>query len=532
MSASEEVMSSSERSNDLGEEDFNNGIREITILVLMSIILYAGSYVFLSLFRRQDPEEEFLPNCWDDQIVYKTSFFICAFSMAVSVGAALLLPISTISNEILHKYPSSWYIKWLNASLIHGIWNFIFVLSNISLFVCLPFAYLFCESEGLPFFGNKRGLLARAKETIVTLILFSLIILGMMYIIAALLDRDKDSIERILNVYSYLPFLYSCVSFLGVLMLLLCTPIGFARLFTIVGDLVIKPTFMRNLEEEFYQAKFEEDSLRHKLDAHMQQLKLPPHAQNVPLSPLRNAATGGRLKNGTLLSYYQRNLSSISAKREGLASARKARVWRRILGYPLIMISLLLLTSISLICVVSNVGQIAAGFRSLPLGQNRVDLGMTSLSALGVLGVVIEVLQIAYLFLTSLVGLYSIPLIRSIRPEPGKTSLTHLILNCGLCLVLSSALPLLCKILGISNFDLLGSFGEVKWLGNLYIVLFYNAVFAVSASVCLFNKFTARVRQEIFRRLSLYFSTFIERKGLSVVTTPVTAVAYGSLKTE
>ncbi|XP_040579824.1 limb region 1 protein homolog isoform X2 [Lepeophtheirus salmonis] len=497
----------------------------------MSLILYAGSYVFLSLFKRLDIEEEFLPNCWDDQIVYKTSFFLCAFSMAVSVGAALLLPISTISNEILHKYPSSWYIKWLNASLIHGIWNLIFVLSNLSLFVCLPFAYLFCESEGLQFFGNKKGLLARAKETIVTLILFSLIILGMMYIIAALLDRDKDSIERILNVYSYLPFLYSCVSFLGVLMLLICTPIGFARLFTIVGDLVIKPTFMRNLEEEFYQAKFEEDSLRHKLNVHMQQLQLPIDSQSIPLSPLRNT-TGNRLKNGQLMSYYQRNLSAISDKRENLAHACNARVWTRILGYPLIMISLLLLTSISLICVVNNVGQIIAGFRSLPLGQNTVDLGMTSLSALGVLGVVIEVLQIGYLFLTSLVGLYTIPLIRRIRPEIGKTSLTHLILNCGLCVVLSSALPLLCKILGISNFDLLGSFSEVKWLGNLYIILFYNAVFAVSASLCLFNKFTARVRQEIFRRLSLYFSTFIERKGLSVVTTPVTAVAYGSLKTE
>ena len=69
----------------------------------------------------------------------------------------------------------------------------------MSLFVFLPFAYLFCESEGLPFFGHKRGLVARAKETMVTLLLLSLIILGMMYVIAALIDRDRDSMDRLLS---------------------------------------------------------------------------------------------------------------------------------------------------------------------------------------------------------------------------------------------------------------------------------------------------------------------------------------------
>ena len=124
---------------------------------------------------------------WDeDEVVYKISFAICIFSLAVSAGSVLLLPISSISNEVLHRYPNSWYIKWLNASLIYGIWNLIFVLSNLSLFILLPFAYLFCESEG--FFGYKKGLIARAKETMLTLLLLSLIILGMMYIMAALLD--------------------------------------------------------------------------------------------------------------------------------------------------------------------------------------------------------------------------------------------------------------------------------------------------------------------------------------------------------
>ena len=63
-------------------------------------------------------------------------------------------------------------------------------------------------------------------------------------------------------------------------------------------------------------------------------------------------------------------------------------------------------------------------------------------------GVFVEVLLIGYLLVTSLIGLYTIPLIRTIKPVVANTSLTQLILNCGLYVILSSALPLLSKILG------------------------------------------------------------------------------------
>ena len=103
-------------------------------------------------------------------------------------------------------------MKWLNSSLIHGIWNLIFTLTNVALFLLLPFAYLFCESEG--FTGARRGLFNRAKETLVTLTLLSVVTGGSMYILAALIDRD----HTLVNMYSYyLPFLYSCVSFLGMI---------------------------------------------------------------------------------------------------------------------------------------------------------------------------------------------------------------------------------------------------------------------------------------------------------------------------
>ena len=58
------------------------------------------------------------------------------------------------------------------------------------------------------------------------------------------------------------------------------------------------------------------------------------------------------------------------------------------------------------------------------------------------------VVLIGYLFVTSLVGLYTIPVITRIRPMLSSTPLTHLILNCCIYVILSTALPLLAKILG------------------------------------------------------------------------------------
>lgn len=47
---------------------------------------------------------------------------LCTFTLAVALGAVLLLPFSIISNEVLLSLPRNYYIQWLNGSLIHGTW--------------------------------------------------------------------------------------------------------------------------------------------------------------------------------------------------------------------------------------------------------------------------------------------------------------------------------------------------------------------------------------------------------------------------
>lgn len=67
---------------------------------------------------------------------------------------------------------------------------------------------------------------------------------------------------------------------------------------------------------------------------------------------------------------------------------------------------------------------------------------------MGPFGAGLEVCLIFYLGATSVVGFYTMPFMRNVCPQKRKTSLAQLILNCALVLILSSALPLLSRIIG------------------------------------------------------------------------------------
>ena len=41
---------------------------------------------------------------------------------------------------------------------------------------------------------------------------------------------------------------------------------------------------------------------------------------------------------------------------------------------------------------------------------------------------------------------------------------------------------------GITNFDLLGNYGKIRWLGNYFLIFAVNFLFAAAAALCLFNK--------------------------------------------
>nr|AAO24967.1 RE18250p [Drosophila melanogaster] len=506
-----------EEVTDLKLQLFHNTVREHIIFLLLIILLYSSSYVVVSRFRRRD-RDDLYSNDEDEVLVYRISFWLCTFTLAVAEGAAMLLPVSIASNEVLLLYPNSYYVKWLNSSLIQGLWNHVFLFSNLSLFIFLPFVYLFSESTG--FVGNKKGILPRVYETFTVFMLMAIIVLVLTAVLSAVFGIEKLQFFWFLNLGSvHLPSLYSCVSFLGVMLMLICTPYGFVRLFGVVNQVLVRPMLLRDVNEEFSAFYMEEASVKRKL-AHIE-------LHNVSIA---DAANGGRLGNRIglgrgrtfypqpLLQHsqahlYQRKamasdvdelndrLRELDSERKELDKLRTSSTFQRTFVYPLAMLLLLFCTAVTILLVVQNTLELLIGIKALPLSTRQFALGISSLSKLGPFGAGLEVCLIFYLGATSVVGFYSMPFMRKVCPKRRQTSLPQLMLNCGFMLVLSSALPLLSRIIGITNFDLLGDFGAIEWLGNFQIVLLYNLVFGTTTALCLANKFTATVRRELRARL-------------------------------
>ncbi|OWF50439.1 protein LMBR1L-like isoform X2 [Mizuhopecten yessoensis] len=472
---------------DKREEVFHNAVREYIIFMLLFILLYVSSYITICYFKRKADSDDTYAGGEEDAVVYRIALWLCTFTLSVSVGAVLLLPISIISNEVLHHYPKSYYVKWLNSSLIHGLWNMQFAMSNVSLFFFMPFAYFFTESEG--FVGYKKGVMARVYESVIVLFLLTLVIVGCVWVVSACFDEDVHKKQRLFDIWNfYLPYIYAIISFIGVIVLLLCTPVGFARMFTVMGKLVVKPKFLRDIDEEFATLKMQEESIRRKIDCEL-------HHQHSTIA--NGHATSGSL---------QKQLEEIEKDKAELEKRKKISPLRRNLGYPLVILALLALTVLCVLSVAHHFFELLVGIKALPVGAKETVLGISSLSALGSVGAVLEIVLILYVMSASIEGFYSLPFFRRLTPEPHNTSMVQTIGNCVVLLILSSALPVLSRIMGITNFDLIGNFGSMDWLGNFYLILTCNAVFATTTTMCLTNKFTGTVRSEVFNRLWTWVS--------------------------
>uniref|UniRef100_A0A672PG78 Limb development membrane protein 1 like n=1 Tax=Sinocyclocheilus grahami TaxID=75366 RepID=A0A672PG78_SINGR len=397
--------------------------------------------------------------------------WLCTFTLSVAVCAVLLLPISILSNEVLLTFPHSYYMQWLNGSLIRGLWNLVFLFSNLSLVFLMPFAYFFTESEG--FAGSKKGIMARVYETAVMLLLLSLLVLGIVWVASALLHLNTAR-ESLYDLWEYyLPHLYSGISLFGVLLLLLCTPFGLSRMFSITGSLLVKPRLLENLEETMNCTVFEEASLFRKL---------------------KSNTSCWIINNHELLFILAASIIELR---------KRASPWQRNLGYPVAMLLLLALTAVSVLMVCFHVLELLFDESAMPRGMEDPHLGLASFSMFGSLGAAVQVVIILYLMVSSVVGFYSSALFTGLLPRAQDTTLTQIIGNCVSLLILSSALPVFSRTLGITRFDLLGDFGRYNWLGSFHIVFLYNMLFAGLTSACLINTVTWALQRELIRAVSL-----------------------------
>ncbi|XP_062366944.1 protein LMBR1L isoform X4 [Cinclus cinclus] len=441
------------------EQLFHERVRECIICALLFASLYILCHFIITHFKKHTDFTGVHDD--EDAAVNRIALGLCTFTLAVALGAVLLLPFSIISNEVLLSFPQNYYIQWLNGSLIHGLWNLVFLFSNMSLVFLMPFAYFFTESEG--FAGSKKGIMARVYETSVVLLLLTLLVLGMVWVASAIVGNDAASRQSLYDLWEYyLPYLYSCISLFGVLLLLLCTPFGLSTMFTVTGKLLVKPRLLEDLDEQLSCTRFEEAAVSHRI-----------HSAGKTSCWLNLD-----------MEMLQEQFFAIRSKRRKLELRHRASPWQRNLGYPLAMLGLLALTGISVLIVCFHVLELLLDDAAMPRG--------------------IQVVLIFYLMVSSVVGFYSSPLFTRLLPERQDTPLTKIIGNCVSLLVLSSALPVFSRTLGITRFDLLGDFGRFNWLGNFYIVFLYNMGFAGLTTLCLVKRVSWAVQAELIRAFGLH----------------------------
>jgi hypothetical protein len=139
------------------------------------------------------------------------------------------------------------------------------------------------------------------------------------------------------------------------------------------------------------------------------------------------------------------------------------------------------------------------GFEGSPKGaqEHIYSLGESSASYLGPLGASVEVILIIYMITASIVGSFNAPLISYFKPIPHNTSLIKIIINCIILLILTSAMPVVVQVLGITKYNLFGHFNTIPVLRSFWLLLTYNVMFVVLTGFILCKKATQSIIKEV-----------------------------------
>ncbi|EFP02355.1 hypothetical protein GCK72_010168 [Caenorhabditis remanei] len=648
------------------EKEFHNYVRQQIICMWLFMLLYLFAFWLISRLKRKT-EREALYAGEEDYFVYRVSVWISSTATATSIGSLTLLPFSVIGVEMLQLYDGNYYLQWLSYSLIGALWHYVFVLSNVSLFVLLPFSYFFIESQGFSTTNIGNCTTQRVYEAMAISFLFAFVLLCLAEIVLTILDYPVS----FLSITSVnLPLIYSCVSFIGALLLLISTPYGFAKMFSLAREFLVteevletepEPTEpvenadvdsnMLSSEETLHEKEFIRSETPHLEDVvtdivenvdgdseyrkdsdsgiesgSIEEMRLhtddeegiyedndtalsaagdmvnstptrtdkrrwkhdyastkqisrkwdeapkklpnpdfdyrnfndyvraarrqrsslsdsddfwvgsPPkntfsanyystsrfyrwkHGSEMCLNPLtvdpfasgdsHEATSSGASSN--LISPERRTKSEEAIWKPVIHTVKSSKLYKRAiekqgrllklfmrLRYPVVITVLLALTTCSLVMVAINTLKLLFGYRSLPVYAQYIEVHTRH--SFGLFGACIETLIIIYVMMTSFVGLYSLPVLRSLRPVRKDTPMPTIIINSSIVLVVASALPVAVNTVGMTTFDLLGSHSSLQWLGSFRVVVAYNTMFVVLSVAFLFNQLTASMRRQIWK---------------------------------
>ncbi|ELW69798.1 Limb region 1 protein [Tupaia chinensis] len=258
------------------------------------------------------------------------------------------------------------------------------------------------------------GIRARVLETLVMLLLLALLVLGMVWVASALVDNGAASMES----------------------LYVCTPVGLSRMFTVMGQLLVKPAQMVM-----------------RCAGGTETAVAPTDVACLLWTSSGWGGTPGLLHMAS--SVCSKAIPPLAqAAHASIERRKKASAWERNLVYPAVMVLLLIETSISVLLVACNILCLLVDETAMPKGTRGPGIGNASLSTFGFVGAALEIVLIFYLMVSSVVGFYSLRFFGSFTPKKDDTTMTKIIGNCVSILVLSSALPVMSRTLGLHKLHL------------------------------------------------------------------------------
>lgn len=175
---------------------------------------------------------------------------------------------------------------------------------------------------------------------------------------------------------------------------------GFVRLFGVVGQVLVKPHLLRDVDEEYHAFYLEEASVKRKLEnaeKGVQNAKSANHYTDIKAIPTKFVSLAESFlyqrRNGTKTAqattaahhnlFYSEHeierlherLRELKSERKELDKLRSSTPLQRNLMYPLAMLLLLVITGMTVLIVVMNSLELLIGIKALPL-STRVSFSV------------------------------------------------------------------------------------------------------------------------------------------------------------
>nr|CAG8447022.1 7750_t:CDS:10 [Entrophospora candida] len=497
--------------------DFYNWIRQNIIAFLLFLSLYTISYSILQKFRKRykgssdiEDEDEIFGGI--DELVI---IIMCAAGLAMAFAGFLLLPFTMIATALLHDeiHSENYYLSWLDSNLLVTLWNYTFMGCNFALFVLLPFAFFYNETDQLKTFWVK------AQETATIMLLVSVLMYIFIYMSRLILGIENIDFWVILNLLTCMGGAWICLK---------ATPIGYIQIFSCISELPLRPNYRNQLKDSLIENEMETSVLLQHLENVERGWKSPVYAANLKS---RSQALMTATSSSTSESNYNNDSLQCCSSSEQLYSTingiingsvdvdsgaddhniknvlvnngigntstftsisspsnlkilenQRSRLQRDLSKSPLYRnIAFFILFVISHSIWFLLLGHILWSFiKSLLVDDEQKELhklesvfGKQTMSIFGKFDTVSDIALIFYFTSATIIGVYSIQPFKRIRPRFGISSnshsrmgLQHIIANVTVLLVISSSWPALVRVLGLIRLDSAGPYEQFHKLNN------------------------------------------------------------------